>query len=254
MPTTMLVCKQCNFENEPERVYCHNCGTKLDRSLLPPEATKREDPVVVQERVRRMVKPRNISLQQNLKNLVYSVLLSAVLAAIVVIIKPPGDQPNLSQDAVLEAPAITDDLEGELQQPTPHRMTYTEDQVNAFLQASLRNAKADKAGTVATKFERAYVHFDDGIYHATLQQSVLGLSLYATTVRTFSIRNGVVTSQPVSGSLGRLPIHPKVLPAFEVVFSQLRQAMEQPLKLLKQMQAVTLQKSKIELITNPSKR
>ena len=58
MATTTLVCKQCNFENEPERVYCHNCGAKLDRSLLPPEATKREDPVIVQERVRKLVRPR----------------------------------------------------------------------------------------------------------------------------------------------------------------------------------------------------
>lgn len=254
MPTTTLVCKQCNFENEPERVYCHNCGAKLDRSLLPPEASKREDPVVVQERVRRMVKPRNISLQQNLKNFAYSVLLSAVLAAIVVIIKPPDGQPNLSQDAVMEAPTITDDMEGAVQQPAPHRLAYTEDQVNAFLQASLRNGRADKAGTVATKFERAYVHFDDGTYHATLQQSIFGLSLYATTVRAFSIKNGVVTTQPVSGTLGRLPIPAKALPAFEAVFSQLRKAMEQPLKLVMQMQSVTFQKGKVEMITNPAKR
>ena len=31
--TPKLTCGQCGYENEPERVYCHNCGTKLDRSV-----------------------------------------------------------------------------------------------------------------------------------------------------------------------------------------------------------------------------
>ena len=33
--TRRLTCAECKYENEVERVYCHNCGEKLDRSLLP---------------------------------------------------------------------------------------------------------------------------------------------------------------------------------------------------------------------------
>ena len=29
---TKLVCPDCRHENEPERIYCHNCGARLDRS------------------------------------------------------------------------------------------------------------------------------------------------------------------------------------------------------------------------------
>ncbi len=50
----ILKCPQCEYANEPERVYCHNCGAKLDRSLLPQvkEAKEKQD----QERARRRVK------------------------------------------------------------------------------------------------------------------------------------------------------------------------------------------------------
>ncbi len=254
MATTTLVCKQCNFENEPERVYCHNCGAKLDRSLLPPEASKREDPAFVQERVRRMVKPRNVTLLYNLKNLLASLGLAVLFAVLVVIVKPPNDTPKLSQEAVMDAPAIVDDMDGELQQPVAHRLVYTEDQVNAFLQSSLRAGKAEKAGTVVTKFERAFVKFEDGIVHATTANSLFGLPIYATTTRTLSVRNGVITSQPLGGKLGRLSIPAKAVPAFETIFRPLRTVLDRPLKMLTQMQSVTVHKGGVEMITTPARR
>ena len=246
----MLVCKQCNFENEPERVYCHNCGAKLDRSLLPPEATKREDPMLVQQRVRKMVRPRNVSLTIQLKNLLYSLVLAAFLAAIVVILKPPGGVPNLSQDAVMDAPPIADDMDGRVQQAGAQRMVYTENQVNAYLKSTLRGGKAEKAGALAMKFEQAYVHFGDGTCQITSAQSLFGWPIYATTERTFSVHNGIVTSQPVAGSLGRLQIPAKAVPMLEGVFQPLKKALDQPLKLLAQMQAVTLRKGSAEMITS----
>ncbi len=254
MATTTLVCKQCNFENEPERVYCHNCGAKLDRSLLPPEATKREDPVLVQERVRRMVKPRNATLNFHLKNLLSSVVLAGLFAVLVVIIKPPEVKPMLSPDQVMDAPAIVDDMDGELQQPTAHRLAYTEDQINAFLQQSLRGNKGDKAGTPAMKFERAFVRLEDGVCHATMQESLFGLPIYATTVRSLSVRNGAITTQPLGASLGRLPIPARLVPAFEFVFRPLKTVLEHPLKLLSQMQSVTIRKGGVEMITTPARR
>jgi len=35
MTTTMtkIVCGECRHENEAERIYCHNCGERLDRSM-----------------------------------------------------------------------------------------------------------------------------------------------------------------------------------------------------------------------------
>ncbi len=245
MSTTTLLCKQCNFENEPERVYCHNCGAKLDRSLLPPEATKREDPVIVQERVRKLIRPRGVSVWQRGKSLIASLIVGAVLALIIVIARTPDGAPNLSQDAVLEAPTITDDMEAVQQQPGAHSMKYTDNQVNAFLQSSIKGK--DKDATV--KFERAYVRFDEGICRITTQESVFGLSLYATTVRSVSVQNGTVVSQSLGGSFGRLTIPSKIMPTLENAFSPLWTVLERDRKLVSQMQSIAFHKGSVEMIT-----
>lgn len=245
MATTTLLCKQCNFENEPERVYCHNCGAKLDRSLLPPEATRREDPVVVQERVRKMIRPRGVSAWHRVKNLVSSVLVGAVLAVIIVVATPPDGAPNLSQDAILEAPTITDDMEAIQQQPGAHALKYTDDKVNAFLQSSIKGK--DKDATV--KFERAYVHFDEGICRITTAESVFGLALYATTERSVSVQNGAIVSQTRGGSFGRLAISGKIMPYLEKAFSPLWTVLDRDRKLVSQMQSITFHKGSVEMIT-----
>ena len=57
-PAPTLTCKQCNYDNEPERVYCHNCGAKLDRTVLPKDPAKtKEGKEKTAKRVRRMINP-----------------------------------------------------------------------------------------------------------------------------------------------------------------------------------------------------
>ena len=248
MSTTMLLCKQCNFENEPERVYCHNCGAKLDRSLLPPEASKREDPVVVQERVRKLIKPRGVSAWQRVKNLLASVIFGALLAAIICISRAPDGVPEISKEAAMDAPPISDDMEAAQQQSGSHSLKYNENQVNAFLLASLKS----KESSDTVKFERAYVHFDEGLCRITTQESIFGFSLYATTVRTVAVQNGTVVSQPVGGSFGRMALPGKGMQRLETIFAPLWRALDQDRKLVSQMQSITFHKGMVEMVTRPT--
>ena len=245
MSTTTLLCKQCNFENEAERVYCHNCGAKLDRSLLPPEATRREDPVVVQDRVRKMIKPRGVPLWHRLKNFAASVIIGAVLAAIIVIAKAPGGAPTLSKEAVMDAPTITDDLEATEQQSGPRALRYTEDQVNAFLQSSVRNKDSD----ATVKFVRAYVHFREGVCEITTEESIFGLSLFATTIRKVSLQNGAVVSAPLGGSFGRLHLPGKLMPYLENTFAPLWKVLDHDRTLVSKLQSIAFHQGSVEMIT-----
>ena len=57
---TKLVCPECRHENEPERVYCHSCGAKLDRSAV----TVRKEPVKdTRQRVRKMFDPQRARIR-----------------------------------------------------------------------------------------------------------------------------------------------------------------------------------------------
>ena len=211
MATATLLCKQCNFENEPERVYCHNCGAKLDRALLPPEATKREDPQVLQDRVRSVVRPKGPGAGRFFRDLFASLAIAAALATLFLMSQPPrADLPSLSDDAVLNALPIADNLEELAQTPSPRRLMYTEPQVNAFLQYTL---KSKEGGTV--KFDRAFVQFQDGACRTTLQESIGGYPLYFSTTDSVEIRNGLVITHPVEGSIGRLRLSGKIMPYIE---------------------------------------
>lgn len=248
MATTMLVCRQCNFENEPERVYCHNCGAKLDRSLLPPEATKREDPVVIQERVRKMVSPRRGIGLRGVKHLIFSLLIAVSLATLVVMFRTPDGVPTLNKDAVLEAPTITDDMEALEQQPGAHRLTYTEDQVNAFLQYSIRG-KENTAGNFALRFERVFVRLNDGSCAITTQHTLFGLPLYATTIHDISVQKGALKSDCLGGAFGRLAIPPKAMVYLEAAFSPIWKLLDHDRVLMAKMQQVNFHKGMVEMIT-----
>ena len=242
MATTTLVCKQCNFENEPERVYCHNCGAKLDRSLLPPEATKRADPVVVQERVRRLVSPRRGSGTRWFRNLLLSSAVAAFLALLLVMAKPPDDIPEISKDAETTAPEITSDMEGLVAQPQAGRVVYSEDQVNAFLQSTIKAKPAGSTGFTPLKFERAFVRFDEGAIRITYVQSVFGFPLYATTVDTVTIANGQAVGVPVAGGFGRVKIASKLMPYLGGLFSPLWKVLERDKALIAKMDSVAFHK------------
>ncbi len=250
MATATLVCKQCNFENEPERVYCHNCGAKLDRSLLPPEASRREDPVVMQERVRKMVSPNRGMGLRWVKNLVTSVVTASVLASLLLIIKPPAGVPTVSKEASLDAPAITEDRENLA--PQPNRMRkYTEDEVNAFLQYSVRGKAASSYG-ISMQFDRAFVHFLEGRFSITSQQSIFGVPIYATTVRTVQIKNGAIISQVLGGSFGSFHIPAAAMPHLEGVFTPLRTALDHNRALIAKLQSVTFHDKSVELVSTPT--
>ena len=46
-----LVCPECRRENEAERIYCHECGARLDRSKMAKIKSKEEDPKDAQRRL-----------------------------------------------------------------------------------------------------------------------------------------------------------------------------------------------------------
>ena len=251
MATTTILCKQCNFENEPERVYCHNCGAKLDRTLLPIEAIRRDDPVVVQERVRKMMSPKRGSAKRVFKNLALTLLISVALAAFVQIVRPPRDIPNISQDAVMSAPAIRDDMENVTQQPSARRLAYPEDQVNAFLQYAVRSKDESFFG-IPLKFERVFLHLEEGSCRITTQQSIFGFPIYAADTYAVSIDGGKVVPRNLGGAFGRLSLPGSFMNLINpLIFGSLWSVFGPEQKLLARMQSITFHKAALEIVSKP---
>src|SRR5688572_27548099 len=103
-----LVCAQCGYENEPERVYCHNCGTKLDRSVLPRDTVTQQETIAeTRRRIRRMTNPGKFGAY--FKSLINVLIWAAIVAAIIQFVKPPANIPTRQQE--MEARIISGEID-----------------------------------------------------------------------------------------------------------------------------------------------
>lgn len=137
MPAVNLRCGQCGYENEPERVYCHNCGGKLDRALLPkPEDDKRhEPPEKTRKRIKKMTNPGSNPVLREFKALLQALFWGAIVAAIYLMAKPPNDVPDAKAQG---GRLIQSELTEALDSPVPRSLEFSEGDINQALKQSLR--------------------------------------------------------------------------------------------------------------------
>src|SRR2546423_13675169 len=53
-----VICTECRHDNEPERIYCHNCGERLDRSGVRTQK-KSDSAEEARRRLAKMLGPPN---------------------------------------------------------------------------------------------------------------------------------------------------------------------------------------------------
>lgn len=253
-------CAQCGHENEPERVYCHNCGNKLDRSLLAAEEKKEtpETPEQMRKRVIKATNPtRSFFNQTNLRTFCKSIAFGAVAAVIVQAVRPPDNIPEpLGAKELGDVPQIGDRLEDEIAAPQSHQLAIPENIANAYLQKTIKNKDASgKENEGYLKFERAFLHFHPGVCNMNLRVALFGWPLYASSDYRLAMENDELNATSVGGTIGRIPIHPMVmkLKVADVIFANLWDALKREKKLLDQMKAVEVKKGEIVLTTNPGK-
>jgi len=224
-----LVCSQCQRENEPKRIYCHDCGTRLDRSGLAKEKSKEEDPKETQRRVAAMFDPRRAVLRQRFFQGSKLLLGALVLAVIVQMLRPP-DLPERPKASMFPSP-ISMDLENATMSPgAAAPLQYSDEQVNAYLAYSLKSKQALLSKYL--KFERALVVFDEGCGRFTIERSLFGFPLFTTASYAASIQNGNIVTTNHGAQIGRMPIHPVLMKYGGLLFADVRAALERDRKLI----------------------
>src|SRR5436305_15033329 len=95
--TTKLLCPECRRENEPERIYCHACGTRLDRAAV---RFKKEPIQDTHNRVKRMFDPQRAKIYAFLRGF-GRVIFGAGLVALLLDMVLPPDVPPKTKNEVL---------------------------------------------------------------------------------------------------------------------------------------------------------
>ena len=222
-----LVCPECRRENEPERIYCHDCGARLDRSSLAKEKSKEEDPKDTQKRLKAMLDPQRALMRRRFFQGSKLVLGALVLAGIVQMVRPP-DLPEKPKEPALPA-QINLELENAAMEPrTAAPLRYTDDQVNAYLTYALKSKQP--ALSKWLNFERAVTSFDEGYCTVTVERSLYGFSVFTTASYAVTLQNGAIAAQPRGGRIGRMPIHPELMKHANFLFQDLWTALERERK------------------------
>jgi hypothetical protein len=242
-----LTCSQCGFVNEAERVYCHNCGAKLDRSLLPqPEHAGTQSIEKTRKRVQKMANPGGSSVVRELKALANTLIWAALVAAIVQFVREPADVPPAKSDD-LSLRMVSSDLTDAVESPQPRAIQFTEGEVNSHLRSSLKTKATGMLPGV--KFERAYVKFDPGNVNVGLQQSIGGYPIYSGVRYEIGVKDGKLFAINHGGNFGRLSIHPALMQYVAVAFKPLFTALKREQSQMEAMQRILVEKGRITLVT-----
>jgi hypothetical protein len=229
---TKLVCAECRHENEAERIYCHNCGERLERSGAAAQK-KAQDPQEAHRRLQKMLGPPNMA-RRNFFAVSKLALAAAVVAALVEIALPP-ELPSPSKTFPSQ---IDLDLENAASNQKTGPLEYSQDQINAYLAYRLTGKKTALNKPLLT-FVRATASFREGACTVAMERSLFGYSIFSRTSYRVEVGAGKISATNNGGWIGRLPIHPAIMQFGDIIFADLWSALERERKLIGKMGAIS---------------
>ena len=229
-----LVCPECQRQNEPERIYCHDCGARLDRSALAKVAPKGEDPKETHRRLHKLFDPGRIRMRLMFFKISKLILGAGAAAVLIQMLLAPGEAPERAKNVELQQ--INLDLENAITSHSAAPLQYTETQVNDYLVSVAKNKRA--ALSKYLEFERAFVQFDEAVCRITVERSLLGFSVYHAISYNITLQNGTLTASKNAGSIGRMPIHPMIMKYGDILFNDFWAALDREKKTVSKMGAI----------------
>ncbi|MGZ5023603.1 MAG: hypothetical protein ACXWG0_09065 [Chthoniobacterales bacterium] len=245
-----LICPECRRENMAERIYCHDCGARLNRSALAKMKRKDEDPKETQRRLKTMLNPRGAKMQRRFFAVSKAVLGAGLIAALVQMLRPP-DLPVRGAPSLAEMPTeINFELEHATERPGTGPLRYSEEQVNAYLISALKSKQTMLSKYL--KFQRATLVLEEGTVRVTMERSLYGFSIFTTGIYAATLQDGKLAFRNLGGQIGRLPLHPNLMQYGDLIFADLATALQRERKLVVKLDAIELHPKQIVFVPKQS--
>ena len=248
---TTISCTQCGYENELQRIYCHNCGVKLDRSSIPVEAPSAESLKKQQQHLKKMTHPYNGFFVGGKRLLLNTVLLAIIVASVIQAVRPPENAPERKKRAELvDAPQIVLILGDAIATHATRSFLISEADANAYLGTMVKPTKMELPWSDdALKFERVFVSFEEKVCRIVQQYSFYDFPLYLTSCYRIEIKGGKLEALNLGGAIGRMPIHARLMQTPEISFQGVWKSLKNEKRLLDQMQTVEVHKGNVLVVT-----
>ncbi len=200
-----LKCSSCGYDNDPTRVYCHNCGEKLqageEASALPGGFTP------VQELAARPParKRRPIAWGALFSGLLKVVILAGLTAAVVLAVLPPLDLPPPVQADERVAERINDMLKGASASSGAISFGLPGEEVQKWFVSSVHFKSPE--GFVSLRPERVYAVLGNSNVRVGLQAALpVAVSIYFEGDYEPVREGNSYVLRPKRYSVGRLPL------------------------------------------------
>jgi hypothetical protein len=242
IPVPGITCPSCGHANEPTRVFCHNCGVRLPREekvIAQVSETNRAATATANAlRQGKLPKPsRTIDwsglLGSAIASTVKLAILGAVLAAVLLALRPPKDLPTLlppNPDLVVRGDA---QLERFTEPGSTGILSANPEQINTYLQTKI--ALRSEIRLLGWSGENPYLFIRLGDGHFTLgnQFTLLGHPIVLQTdFRLSTEPDGQQTLRVVGGSIGSLPLPAWIFSSGLRWFEPVREALQSQLTVL----------------------
>jgi hypothetical protein len=207
----MLVCPKCSYSNELGRIFCHQCGNKLDLSQI--KAPGQGGPKIKRKKGSGAWKTVRV-----LAELVFLLAVIFVFFLAWQVPLPPGGEPS-DQD-VMSVDNKRMQLETLVNRTRPGKLIVTANEVNAFLS----ELKMEKPPDSWLGFlpEKVWFELGDGTVKVRVWGDlrfgdVAKKQLYVSYTVIPAVEDGELEFRPVAGRIGQLPLHLFVLEHVPVV-------------------------------------
>jgi hypothetical protein len=170
-----LLCANCNYDNDPTRVYCHSCGTRLERggqAAPPPTGFTHPTDVL------KMKKPRQpVDWAKYLGALLRLFVLGGLVAAVVLALLPPRDLPAPVDSDRMLAQRLSSLVAASAGAGGIRAFSVPAGDINRWLVSSV--ALKEQEGIYNLKPERVYAVPGDGDVRVGVETKLpMGLNLY----------------------------------------------------------------------------
>ncbi len=247
--TATLTCGSCSHNNEPERVYCHNCGEKLDRSILPIREDGKDKAKTDKnaKRVSKMMNPGGLKLKRESKTLAKVLIFAVLVAALTLYWLPPDGVPPMKSDVM--ADRNVGEVWAQMMATKPAvSVAMSQSDVNLYLKGAL---KANESAVPGVKFERAFVNFVPGAFTITAQRDAWGLKMYSSVTSRPLMKDGKISTEVIGAHYGRLGVPPSLHAMVDFAVGGVVKSFEKELKQADRLANAQVAQEAVVLTTKP---
>ena len=212
-------CGKCAYENEPQRIFCHECGEKLDRTeyLREQEALKA---------AREKAGPKKLDFGKSnklsiipIKPLIL-VLIASFIVAMFVQMGSPVDPPEEIPQAVSDSAYLyMDRLDQAFFSPSPTKVSLPAGVVSNEVLSRVKESKSTDFW--GGSFKKAWVTLQEGRFNVVTERHFFDFPFYFSGSFAMEKDGDTLQLKTVGGRIGRFPV-PGVLidPLKAVLFKE----------------------------------